>query len=534
MNRSFSFALEHDAASSRAVTILSHVYQAAGWRVYTQTFPSHSLQPGYVTQGLIADRPIASPYQPLDMVVLSSPEALYEWQPLASPNAVILAENATAASKQTLVSQSVAAIARAVTKDPAMAEYVSVGAILAMTGYSIKEIPGYIAINDRQQQAILAGINCVRSLKPFKLISPRNAPDNGMVLTGNQATVGAIIAGGSRYIAWQRGVAKEAYTMLNQQMEQTLYCQAADTAVTTIAAATGAAVAGTRAVAVIDVSHSSSTTAILEAVYAEVPLVVIAISSSGSWDSASQLIQGSGESPVIVSPANPQECWSYLTQATNLAEVYQTPVVVLLDQAILRQVMSVDDISGQRIKIDRGKLVRTSRAVQATSYQRYAPQPDGISPRKLPGQTGAVFCTFGNRDSQAINKRYQKVHGLSSEILPYITYGPAISDVTIICSGVVVTPVRAALSLLESCGIKASALQISCISPWPSQAINSLIRKGKYAVVVDDNQGTLTTLVTMQSGVAIRHTVQLAPGPLAADELAQTFIDLFGPHGETK
>jgi len=65
-----------------------------------------------------------------------------------------------------------------------------------------------------------------------------------------------------------------------------------------------------------------------------------------------------GEFPrAVFAPGTPEQAFYLMSKAFNMAEKYQTPVIVLGDQHLNDSYFTVDDLDLDRVTIDRGHIV---------------------------------------------------------------------------------------------------------------------------------------------------------------------------------
>ena len=116
---------------------------------------------------------------------------------------------------------------------------------------------------------------------------------------------------------------------------------------------------------------------------------------------------GQGEFPcIVVAPGDVPETAEDCFEAFNWADRYQVPVVVLADKHLSTSFWTLDQLSFEGWKIDRGPLAALGAAPRrrpaangqagndrtgGDGYLRYALTEDGVSPRALPGQEGGIF-----------------------------------------------------------------------------------------------------------------------------------------------
>lgn len=93
-------------------------------------------------------------------------------------------------------------------------------------------------------------------------------------------------------------------------------------------------------------------------------------------------------------------------EALNLAERYQTPVIILTDKFLGESSMSTPSLSQIPITIDRGAVLSQEDVSKNPDYRRYSVTDTGISPRSLPGMKDGVFVA---------NSDEHEEHGLVDE-----------------------------------------------------------------------------------------------------------------------
>src|SRR5213594_1936041 len=110
----------------------------------------------------------------------------------------------------------------------------------------------------------------------------------------------------------------------------------------------------------------------------------------------SLMVEGLGqggmvEAPVvaILAPRNTDECFRLTAEAFNLAEVYQTPIIVMSDLYLSEGYRTVEGFDFN-VPIIRG-LLAADGGERRERYLRYKLTDSGVSPRALPGQEGFQF-----------------------------------------------------------------------------------------------------------------------------------------------
>jgi 2-oxoglutarate ferredoxin oxidoreductase subunit alpha len=82
----------------------------------------------------------------------------------------------------------------------------------------------------------------------------------------------------------------------------------------------------------------------------------------------------------VLAPTSVADTFGVTVEAFNIAEQYQTPVIVLSDQEIAQRKETVDPIDTSRFTVEE----RAPRRRELVDYARFAHR-DGISPISHPG-----------------------------------------------------------------------------------------------------------------------------------------------------
>ena len=152
---------------------------------------------------------------------------------------------------------------------------------------------------------------------------------------------------------------------------------------------------------------------------------------------------GHGEFPrAVLAPATAAGAFHAAVKAFNLAEKYQTPVIILTDHHLATSYATVDRFDLSKVKIERGELLSDEEVKEMTDYKRHKVTESGISPRALPGQGKALVVTDSDEHDEAghmiedaatrnaqVQKRLRKLNGLRREIAaPEFRTAPGAGD----------------------------------------------------------------------------------------------------------
>ncbi len=215
---------------------------------------------------------------------------------------------------------------------------------------------------------------------------------------------------------------------------------------------------------------------------------------------------------IVLAAGDPEEAFYLTMQAFNLADKYQTPVVLLIDKNICEndQSFSLFDTSGY--KVDRGKFTMT----RVEDFKRFALAKDGISERSVPG-SGNFFIAnsdehdeFGysneeiaNRNEQ-MQKRMAKLETCATEDMAApVLYGPEDAEVTLVSWGSNKGSILQAMKGFKE--RKVNFMHITWINPFPAEAVAAVLTKAKHVVNIECNYSAhMGSLIREKTGIEIK------------------------------
>ncbi len=349
-----------------------------------------------------------------------------------------------------------------------------------------------------------------------------------MVLTGNEAiALGAVKGGLKIYAAYPMTPASSIlHTLAAWQERHNIVVKQTEDEVGTINFAIGAGFAGVRAM----VGTSGGGFALMQEGISlggitETPVVVVEVQRGGPGtgvptfteqaDLKFVLNAGHGDFPrILLAPGDVEEAFHLTTTALNLAEKYQTPVMIISDKYLGESHKSAELFDTSNYTIDRGKLLREA----PPNYLRYEDSPDGISPRTIPGVPNGLFLAnsdehtpFGwsceeipNRNTQ-MEKRMRKLETLKQEMPGPNLYGPEDADLTIVTWGSMKGPVLEAMNWLNREGCKVNVLHLTWVSPFPVEAVTNVLVNAKKTLMVENNfSSQMAGVIREQTGIAVQ------------------------------
>ncbi|MBI3620348.1 2-oxoacid:acceptor oxidoreductase subunit alpha [Candidatus Roizmanbacteria bacterium] len=357
-----------------------------------------------------------------------------------------------------------------------------------------------------------------------------------MVMTGNDAFSYAAAGADCRlFAAYPMTPSSSVLTSLAAWQEKTgMVVRHAEDEISVINTVLGASFAGVRAAcATSGGGFALMVESLSFAGVAELPVVVFLSSRPGpatgmpTWTEQSDLLfavhAGHGEFPkIVLAPGDIGEMIGLTAKAFNLADIYQTPVIVMSDMFLSE---SHKTISKQQVdnffrafQIERGKTIS---AWDGGQYLRYKLTDDGISERVIPGAKGVYYqansyehIEDGHTTEDAVARK-QQVDKRNKKMTTYLKnhfanpkiYGDLNSAKVVFVSwgstkGVLLT----AQELLRSGYSRETALiHFTSLFPLNKEKVRVLFKKNRRYVLVENNsQAQFGKLLLMETGVEIK------------------------------
>ena len=257
---------------------------------------------------------------------------------------------------------------------------------------------------------------------------------------------------------------------------------------------------------------------------------------------------GHGDFPRIVYASGDTEEGFYDTaKCFNFADIYQIPVIHMMDKFIASTVSTVKRFDPTKITIERGKLLQK---IDEPDYKRFTPSPDGISPRSRLGLENGIFWNTGDESDESghisedpenriykMDKRERKME-LALEQIPKedqaINYG--VSDYCILSWGSTKGPILDAIEMLNKAGYKVGFIQIKMLHPFPAKYLQSLILGVKKIIDIEANQSAqMGSLLNEYLDRKVDYYILKYTGrPMTCDELFDSIKKIIDNKAEKK
>ncbi|MBI2134276.1 2-oxoacid:acceptor oxidoreductase subunit alpha [Candidatus Woesearchaeota archaeon] len=417
-----------------------------------------------------------------------------------------------------------------------MSNNVALGASVAVLDYDIGLLLDVIRdqfkgkgedVIRKNTESANAGYEYVKKNFPgkFKYKIQRAKSPAKILMTGNEAIgAGAIAAGCKFYSGYpMTPTSGLLHFMASQERKYGLIVKHAEDEISAINMAIGAAHTGARS---MTATSGGGFCLMVEGLglagMTETPLVIAMGQRAGpstglpTWTEQSDLkfvLNAShGEFPrIVLAPGDVEELFYSTVKAFNLAEKYQTPVIIMYDKHIAESHCTVDSI--ESVEIEEGLKVGEN----TPGYKRYQFTKTGVSPRAFPGQKGNFFIANSDEHDEKghstesaelrkamVEKRMRKLE--HAEIDSCRLHGPKKAPITLIGWGSTKGAIKQAMERLASKGVKANFLQMTCISPFPEKMVSAILKGKRPKLIVENNySGQLAFVICEHTGIQVSH-----------------------------
>ncbi|MCX6824750.1 MAG: hypothetical protein NTY80_00865 [candidate division SR1 bacterium] len=223
--------------------------------------------------------------------------------------------------------------------------------------------------------------------------------------------------------------------------------------------------------------------------------------------------------PIVLAPSTFEEGYNLIGKALNRSDIYQHPVIFLVDKQLSEGYISVDKSKLVSQQILRGKI----NTVGIEGYKRYETTSDGISPSMLPGvENGEFIATSYEHDEygttnedpiikkQQLEKRFKKMETFIQQEFTKDFYGYEIINpeakeffVTFGVNRYVIEEfirIKNSKFKIQNGSVKFGLIIIKCLQPFDMRLKEFLdinVKKIKKLIFVEMNySGQLQELLT--------------------------------------
>lgn len=438
----------------------------------------------------------------------------------------------------------------------------AVGAMLALLGMDLGKYEQMIESTfgkkgeqavEQNKKAAHAGADFIKANHPQPLevkIEPVSNKPRTLLLNGNEAVCAGAIAAGVQMVAEYPMSPSSSilHWMAAHAAKYGVVVKHTEDEIAAMNWLCGAGFAGVRCMtATSGGGFSLMAEALGNAGMAEIPCVIVEDQRCGpstglptyteQADLQFVLHASQGEFPRIVAcPGDPEEAFWMTIDVFNMADLVQTPAIILMDKYLAESAATIPPIKAQALRIDRALLQTDAQMADAIGFKRYSITPSGISPRCIPGQINGIHvCSSYEHDETGytseekhmrvaqIDKRARKMKAISPLLYQPLFLGSQDSEYLVISWGSTKGVVLEALSQLKRKGKSVRYMHIRYASPFAEDSIADAIKKAKKCLIIEGNsQAQMRSLIREKTGLLIPDVYLRYDGrPFEAEEIVK-------------
>lgn len=348
----------------------------------------------------------------------------------------------------------------------------------------------------------------------YRLIELEKAPPPGeerVIISGNDAmTRAAVNASLAVFAGYPITPASKLMENLAKELPRYggIVVQTEDE-IAAIGAVTGAWFAGKRAMTATSGPGLSLMSEIINlGVMTETPLVIVNAMRGGPSTGLPTKVEqadlnialwgGHGDSPrVVLAPTNIAESYAVLQDAFDVAEKYQTPVIVLTDKFIA---MSHTSVPASILEEKRGST-RLEYTGPPEAYRRFAITETGVSPWVVPGTPGISYTTSGLEHDETgapgydvpnhvamTEKRFRKFRAMLGDLPAPVFEGPGDGKNLVVSWGSSFGAVEEGVKRLWNDGYSIRLCKMTTIFPQHEDVMRGAFERAEKVIVVEQNR----------------------------------------------
>jgi 2-oxoglutarate ferredoxin oxidoreductase subunit alpha len=202
---------------------------------------------------------------------------------------------------------------------------------------------------------------------------------------------------------------------------------------------------------------------------------------------------------IALCPQSPQEAFDYTIDAFNLAELYRTPVLVMLDECVGHMTEKVLIPEADKIEV-------VPRRLTSKSPQEFLPYRvnGGMVPEFARAGDGYRFHTTGlthdergypdmsvECQKKSVTRLVEKIRSNADRIVRFEEAKTRGAEVVVVSYGITSRVTREGIDLARRQGVKVGHIRLVVAWPFPEKRIRQLAGKVKAFVVPEVNLGQM-------------------------------------------
>ncbi len=368
--------------------------------------------------------------------------------------------------------------------------------------------------------------------RDMRLAPPVGVGGQRRVTDGNEICAEAALFAGCKFFG---GYPITPATEIMQHLQRDIWKHGgsllqAEDEIAGIAAVVGASFAGKKAMTATSGPGLSLKSEVLGlASIAELPLVCVNVQRGGpstglptkteQADLFAAAFSAHGDTVrPILAPISVEDVFGMTVEAFNIAEQYQTPVIVLSDQEIAQRKDIIDPIDTSRFKLIE-RLAPTAEQL-AGGYTRFRFTESGISPLSHPGMKGGSYLASGIEHNEhgdpssngemhekMNDKRLKKLDPLKQRRDLFVLEGDPTAPIGVIAWGGIGGVALEAVRLARAQGLPVKLLIPKLLYPVAEEVYREFFASLSHCLVVEQShQGQLHRIIRMWVNVPANFT----------------------------
>jgi 2-oxoglutarate ferredoxin oxidoreductase subunit alpha len=544
--------------------VLGRTLTRAGYHVFASQDVMSRIRGGHNFADVRAcDRPVAAQREKCDLLIALDEATIREHRDrMVSSGATVYdskvnrngdtMRNRVPIPGRNLCAVPLTEIAGRVGKEPRMRNSVALGAVLSLTGHRLEPLLGVLReqFAAKGSEIVSSNLACARAgfefvRKEITKTCPCRLPGLSRpvprrFMSGAEAVgLGAVLSGLQFYAGYPMSPSTPIleYVMARAR-EHGIVCEQSEDELSAINMAIGASVAGARA---MTASSGGGFSLMVEGLslagMTETPVVIALCSRPGpatglatrqaQADLLFALHAGHGEfNRVLFAPGTAEQAFYQTNRAFDLAEKYQVPAILLLDQHINESYWTVEALDESRLK--RERYLADPSGMAPYRYQRYSlandsasPLPGIVTPMLRPGSPNQVRCDDSDEHTEEghitesagvrramVAKRLGKAGSIGIELSGPECYPAEPARTTVLCFGSTFGVVREAVDRLREQGASVAMMHLSELAPFPRAAVLARLGRAKRVITLENNAtAQLARLVTTETRLRVHDSI---------------------------
>jgi 2-oxoglutarate/2-oxoacid ferredoxin oxidoreductase subunit alpha len=531
-------------------TAAIHGYSVFSWQEYESRIRGG--QNSYSIR--ISEKMVNAPLTKADILLSLNSESLDKYKNLVKENGLIVAETKLG---ERSIPVPFSAMAKESFGDEIYANIIAVGALASVLGMDIQLIRENIKIAFAKKTGEIISNNEKALIEGFSLAQKEcgdmcwwrlpKKKDRHYVISGNEAlSIGAARAGCRFISAYPMTPSTGIITCLSSIQERLgIFTEQAEDEISAINMAIGASYAGIRAMtATSGGGFALMVEGISLAGMTETPLVVVLAQRPGpatglptrtaQGDLLFAINAGHGEFPkVVLAVSDPVDAFHKMVRAFNLADEFQTVVIVMTDQLFADSHFSIKDFHFEKS----APVLQSPDPGAIENYRRYMFSDTGISPRLAPGASRHLVAADSDEHDEwghitedlaetapaMVQKRLSKLNALKRAILPPEEISLDDAEIVFVGWGSSLGALREASAQLRNEGIRIGIIHFT--EMWPLPFYNFPENK-TYWNVESNATAQLARLLKGEYEINFKGSILRFDGlPLTAEHIKRQFYE---------